>query len=81
VLRRAFQLSFSGSQSGTNWSVLAERVGPIQGPLLGYESTAFIRNVYLFVMPGLDPGIHPRGRRALRMDCRVKPGNDNRIRQ
>src|SRR6516165_5309767 len=24
-------------QFGTNWSVLAERTGPIQGPLLGYE--------------------------------------------
>lgn len=30
-------------QFGTNWSVLSERTGPIQGPLLGYESfTAFI---------------------------------------
>jgi cytochrome d ubiquinol oxidase subunit I len=30
-------------QFGTNWSVLAERAGPIQGPLLGYESfTAFL---------------------------------------
>lgn len=30
-------------QFGTNWSVLAEKTGPIQGPLLGYESfTAFI---------------------------------------
>ena len=25
-------------QFGTNWSVLAERTGPIQGPLLGYEA-------------------------------------------
>jgi len=30
-------------QFGTNWSVLAERTGSIQGPLLGYESfTAFM---------------------------------------
>jgi cytochrome d ubiquinol oxidase subunit I len=30
-------------QFGTNWSVLSERAGPIQGPLLGYESfTAFL---------------------------------------
>jgi len=31
------------------------------------------------VMPGLDPGIPLLARRlfAKRMDCRVKPGNDN----
>jgi cytochrome bd ubiquinol oxidase subunit I len=30
-------------QFGTNWSVLAARTGPIQGPLLGYETfTAFL---------------------------------------
>jgi len=30
-------------QFGTNWSVLAEKPGPIQGPLLGYETfTAFL---------------------------------------
>jgi cytochrome bd ubiquinol oxidase subunit I len=30
-------------QFGTNWGVLAERTGPIQGPLLGYEAfTAFM---------------------------------------
>ena len=30
-------------QFGTNWSVLAEKTGPIQGPLLGYEAfTAFM---------------------------------------
>src|ERR1700722_2448325 len=30
-------------QFGTNWSVLAERTGAIQGPLLGYEGfTAFM---------------------------------------
>jgi hypothetical protein len=26
----------------------------------------------VFVMPGLDPGIHP----FKKMDCRVEPGND-----
>jgi hypothetical protein len=29
---------------------------------------------HAIVMPGLDPGIH----HAKKMDCRVKPGNDNR---
>jgi cytochrome d ubiquinol oxidase subunit I len=30
-------------QFGTNWSVLAEKAGSIQGPLLGYETfTAFL---------------------------------------
>ena len=30
-------------QFGTNWSVLSDRTGPIQGPLLGYEVyTAFL---------------------------------------
>src|SRR5271170_44879 len=30
-------------QFGTNWAVLAEKTGPIQGPLLGYETfTAFL---------------------------------------
>ena len=30
-------------QFGTNWSVLAEKTGPVQGPLLGYETfTAFL---------------------------------------
>jgi hypothetical protein len=29
-------------------------------------------------MPGLDPGIHPSSKiLAKRMDCRVKPGNDD----
>jgi len=42
-----------------------------------------------FVMPGLDPGIHDETQRAIAlqespplthrvMDCRVKPGNDER---
>jgi hypothetical protein len=31
----------------------------------------------LFVMPGLDPGIHRPSQNAFsRMDCQVKPGND-----
>jgi cytochrome bd-type quinol oxidase subunit 1 len=30
-------------QFGTNWSVLAQTTGPIQGPFLGYEAfTAFM---------------------------------------
>ena len=34
---------------GTNWSVLAERTGPIQGPLLGYEGfTAFMLEATFF---------------------------------
>jgi len=28
----------------------------------------------VLVMPGLDPGIHHASQK---MDCRVKPGNDN----
>src|SRR5271167_2472110 len=36
-------------QFGTNWSVLAERSGPIQGPLLGYETfTAFMLEATFF---------------------------------
>ncbi len=36
-------------QFGTNWGVLAERTGPIQGPLLGYESfTAFMLEASFF---------------------------------
>ena len=36
-------------QFGTNWSVLAERSGPIMGPLLGYEAfTAFILEATFF---------------------------------
>jgi hypothetical protein len=29
-------------------------------------------------MPGLDPGIHPSSQKVFskKMDCRVKPGND-----
>ena len=30
-------------------------------------------DVYFYVMPGLDPGIHLF---AKKMDCRVEPGND-----
>jgi cytochrome d ubiquinol oxidase subunit I len=36
-------------QFGTNWGVLAERTGPIQGPLLGYEGfTAFLLEATFF---------------------------------
>ncbi len=36
-------------QFGTNWSVLAARTGPIQGPLLGYEAfTAFMLEATFF---------------------------------
>ena len=36
-------------QFGTNWSVLAERTGSIQGPLLGYEAfTAFLLEASFF---------------------------------
>lgn len=36
-------------QFGTNWSVLAERTGSIQGPLLGYEAfTAFMLEATFF---------------------------------
>jgi cytochrome d ubiquinol oxidase subunit I len=36
-------------QFGTNWSVLAQRAGPIQGPLLGYETfTAFMLEATFF---------------------------------
>src|SRR6201981_2896707 len=36
-------------QFGTNWSQLAERAGPIQGPLLGYEAfTAFMLEATFF---------------------------------
>src|SRR5262249_2888238 len=38
-----------GFQLGTNWSVLAERTGSIQGPLLGYEAfTAFLLEATFF---------------------------------
>lgn len=36
-------------QFGTNWGVLAEKTGPIQGPLLGYEAfTAFMLEASFF---------------------------------
>jgi cytochrome d ubiquinol oxidase subunit I len=36
-------------QFGTNWSVLSQRTGSIQGPLLGYEAfTAFILEATFF---------------------------------
>ena len=49
-------------QFGTNWSVLAENTGSIQGPLLGYEAfTAFMLEATFFgvMLLGRD-----RGRRA-----------------
>ena len=55
---RVFALSFGmgvvsgivmAFQFGTNWSVLAERTGSIQGPLLGYEGfTAFMLEATFF---------------------------------
>jgi cytochrome d ubiquinol oxidase subunit I len=55
---RVFALSFGmgvvsgivmAFQFGTNWSVLAERTGNIQGPLLGYEAfTAFLLEATFF---------------------------------
>src|ERR1700761_440428 len=44
-------------QFGTNWSVLAEKTGSIQGPLLGYEGfTAFLLEATFFgvVLMGRD---------------------------
>jgi cytochrome bd ubiquinol oxidase subunit I len=36
-------------QFGTNWSVLAQKTGSIQGPLLGYETfTAFLLEATFF---------------------------------
>ena len=46
-------------QFGTNWSVMAEKTGSIQGPLLGYEAfTAFILEATFFgvMMLGRQPG-------------------------
>ena len=38
-------------QFGTNWGVLSERTGPIQGPLLGYETfTAFLLESTFFAV-------------------------------
>jgi cytochrome d ubiquinol oxidase subunit I len=51
-------------QFGTNWSVLSERTGPIQGPLLGYEAfTAFLLEatffgVMLFGRNRVSPGFY-----------------------
>lgn len=49
-------------QFGTNWSVLAETTGPIQGPLLGYETfTAFLLEAtFLGVMLLGRERVHPR---------------------
>ena len=49
---------------GTNWSVFAEKTGPIIGPLMGYEAlTAFFLEagflgVMLFGMKRVGPGLH-----------------------
>src|SRR4051812_31094611 len=51
-------------QFGTNWGVLAEKTGPIQGPLLGYEAfTAFMLEATFFgvLLLGRDrvrPGVY-----------------------
>lgn len=51
-------------QFGTNWSMLSERTGPIQGPLLGYEAfTAFLLEatffgVVLFGRDRVSPGFY-----------------------
>lgn len=49
-------------QFGTNWSVLAERTGSIQGPLLGYEGfTAFLLEATFFGVMLLGRGRVSRG--------------------
>ena len=51
-------------QFGTNWGVLAERTGSIQGPLLGYEAfTAFMLEATFFGVMLLGP--RPRVARLL----------------
>jgi cytochrome d ubiquinol oxidase subunit I len=53
-----------GFQFGTNWSVLARASGPIQGPLLSYETfTAFFLEasffgILLFGRPRVSPGFY-----------------------
>lgn len=57
---RVFSISFGmgvvtgivmAFQLGTNWGVLSERMGPIQGPLLGYEAfTAFMLEATFFAV-------------------------------
>src|SRR5271170_2939604 len=49
-------------QFGTNWSVLAEKTGSIQGPLLGYETfTAFMLESTFFGIMMLGRERVPRG--------------------
>ncbi|HVB68632.1 MAG TPA: cytochrome ubiquinol oxidase subunit I, partial [Acetobacteraceae bacterium] len=49
---------------GTNWSVFAEKAGPVIGPLMGYEvlSAFFLEagflGVMLFGMKRVGPGLH-----------------------
>jgi cytochrome bd ubiquinol oxidase subunit I len=51
-------------QFGTNWSVFADKTGPVLGPLMGYEVlTAFFLEagflgVMLFGRPRVGPGLH-----------------------
>jgi cytochrome d ubiquinol oxidase subunit I len=53
-----------GFQFGTNWSVLARASGPIQGPLLSYETfTAFFLEASFFGIllsgrPRVSPGFY-----------------------
>src|SRR5512139_3599355 len=51
-------------QFGTNWSVFSDKVGPVLGPLMGYEvlSAFFLEagflGVMLFGMKRVGPGLH-----------------------
>ena len=71
--KRIFALSFGmgvvsgivmSYQFGTNWSVFADKTGPILGPLMGYEvmSAFFLEagflGVMLFGMQRVGPGLH-----------------------
>ena len=48
-------------QFGTNWSVLAERTGPIQGPLLGYEGFTVLGSTIAAFVQGAAVGAMVRG--------------------
>ena len=63
-------------QFGTNWSVLAERTGPIQGPLLGYETfTAFLLEASFFgvMLLGRQPGAAAGSTSSPAAWCRSAP--------
>ena len=51
-------------QFGTNWSVFADKTGPILGPLMGYEvlsaffPEAGFLDVMLFVLKQVRPKLH-----------------------